>query len=324
MDLNTGRTLPKSRSNTRISVLTGTSSGAGAKRKSPAGTTTSESTRLVYHHHGQTASRKASQQGRTSGSSCGGDAAGGAGARARGGGQGYGSYQPLTPQPNPVDACLRAGVAGFGWCMVSWLVGFVLLLLEYARQWDVHSGTKSSKNQGSSTWGSNTRNEHSAAGAASGPAWLIFSPFWLGDILALLVLARVLSKVASVRLATPRNRGGPRRMDQGGRERSSGSLNDLGNGGAVVVPVNMDYFPLLQRVVVTSLGGFLVLVLAVAEQVLVCMWYGKEEAGEVAGRGAGGGTVGPLSLVAPLLVLEGLCLLRVTLLRTAGWLSAVT
>lgn len=223
---------------------------------------------------------------------------------------GYGSYQPLQPPSNPVEDCLHAGVTGLGWCMVSWLIGVLLLVLDYARRWGAHRNVDSSSVSGS--------HQH-------GPPWLIFAPFWVGDVLALLVLARVVSKVTSVRFAAPTRSRGTRRSD--GRDRSTGSLSDMsghgsnaggcGSGvGLGVAPVSLDYFPLLQRVVVSAVGGFLLLVVLTVEQVLVCLRWG---------RAAGTAGVPPaMAIAAPLLVLEVFFLLRVALIRTQGWLSGLT
>lgn len=208
-------------------------------------------------------------------------------------------------QLNPVNASLRAGLAGFGWCMVSWYIGVFFLVIIYIRNWDAHLGSSSSGSEDGST------REYSQY--IPGPPWLVFAPFWLGDFLALVVLARVLTMIASVRLATPARTRGLRRAD--GRERSSSSLNELGNGTNVVA-VNMDYFPLLQRVVVTAFGCLVVLLLVMAEQILVCLrWSRHKEAT---------GVPSPLVLAIPALILEGICLMRVTLLRTEGWLSGIT
>lgn len=346
MDSRSLRTLPKSGSNTRISVLTGTT--AGAKVKSPAGNT-SESTRLVYHHGGGAlgSSNNAGYGGSSGGSSS--RSGGGSSTRShtrssaptpRGGGygtggSGVGTYQALgkgTYQPlhghykNPVEECLHAGVTGFGWCMVAWLVGIVLLFIEYTRTWG-HPAADANQS---------VRNFGSGGGRSpDGPSWLIFAPFWLGDLLAVAVLVRVLGKVASVRFATPhRNRSGMRR-NADGRDRSTGSLSDLGggslhgaNGGGsscnTIIPVNLDYFPLIQRVVVTTVVALIVLVMVVAEQVLVCRWWDSEQERQ---RGRGGNVSegpGPFALAAPVLTLAGLCLLRVLVLRTEGWLSGST
>lgn len=327
MDSRSSRTLPKSRSNTRISVLTGTT-----KLKPPT-SNLSESTRLVYHHSavgsnlggagggnsgsGRSSSSSSSRsQARSSASG---------GARGAGYGSGSGSYQAFAKQAasqgqykNPVEDCLHAGVTGFGWCMVSWLVGVVLLALEYTRTW----GHPAAAHQ-------RGRNSRPSGGSPDGPSWLIFAPFWLGDLLAIVVLARVLSKVASVRFATPhRSRNGMRRSTADSRDRSTGSLNELGSGNdahCAIVPVNLDYFPLIQRVVVTAVVAFIVLVLAVTEQVLVCLWWGVHQQGQGGGGGGGGGGgPGPFTLATPVLILEGLCLLRVLILRTEGLLSGLT
>lgn len=299
MDTKTRATLPKSRSNTRISVLTA-NYAAGVKPKYGM---TSESTRLVYQH-GQAPAKRSHSRGSLASSDSGSGLSGSAARVAGLGGaaRGYGCYEPLSQQSNPVNACLRAGVAGFGWCMVSWYIGVTLLVIEYARIWDAQIGER---NSGMSS-------EIYYPRQASGPPWLIFAPFWLGDFLALVVLARVLSKIASVRLAAPTRNRGFRRSD--GRERSSGSLNELSNGSNAVA-VNMDYFPLLQRVVVTALGCFIVLLLVIVEQILACLRWG---------RATDAGVPGSLALAAPALVLEGLCLLRITLLKTQGLLSAIT
>lgn len=213
------------------------------------------------------------------------------------------------PPSNPVEDCLHAGLTGLGWCIVSWLIGVLLLVLEYARRWGAH------------------RHPDTASGSQRGggsPPWLIFAPFWIGDVLALLVLARIISKVASVRFAAPTRNRGARRID--GRDRSSGSLNDLSGhgsnhssahgGGTSFTPVTLDYFPLLQRVVVTAIGVFLLLMVLMVEQVLVCCRWGRE-AGEP-------GVPSALAIAAPLLVLEIFCLARVAAIRTQGWLSGIT
>ena len=219
----------------------------------------------------------------------------------------YGGYESLQPPSNPVEDCLRSGVAGFGWCLVSWWVGVLILIFEYARRWGAHRG-------------SGSRRE-------SGPAWLIFAPFWIGDILALLVLARIVVKMASVKFASPA-RTRIARLDSRGRSRSTGNLPDMvGHGSShgagsgrgncsSPTTITLDYFPLLQRVVITSVAAGLILVILSTEQVLVCLRWGRED-------GASG--VPPtLAIAAPLLVLELLFLLRVVLIRTQGWLSGIT
>ena len=125
------------------------------------------------------------------------------------GGGAYGSYQPLCPRSNPVEDCLRAGVAGLGWCLVSWLIGVVLLVLDYARRWGAHRRSGGEAHQHRTPW-------------------LIFAPFWVGDFLALFVLARVAAKVSTVRFVSPA-RGRGRRGD--GRVRSTGNLNDSAGHG---------------------------------------------------------------------------------------------
>lgn len=295
------RALPKSRSNTRISVLTGT------QRKSPI-KGTSESTRLYHLASG------------VSGSGSGGTSGGRARALGRsipvgglgggGGGGGYGSYQPLRPTSNPVEDCLRAGAAGLGWCLLSWFTGVVLLVLEYAKRWGAHRGS-SSRQQSSS----------------DSPQWLVFSPFWIGDALALFVLARIATKVINVRFATPARSRGVRRSD--GRVRSTGSLSNLsghgsnasggghdGGGGPMFTPITLDYFPLLQRVVASAVGTFLLLIVFTAQQVLVCLRWGMEADAP--------GAPPAMVIAAPMLLVEVFFLLRVALIRTHGWLSGLT
>lgn len=324
--------LPRSRSNTRISVLAASGSAAGPKnKKSPARavTGTSESTRLVQHHNNQGANASASSNstatvggknralGRPSVgggylAGVGGVATGGGGGGGGGGGE-YGTYQLLRPATNPVEDCLRAGVAGLGWCMVAWLFGVLFLVLDFAQRWGAHR-------KPSSGGSSSSPRVHE-------PTWLIFAPFWVGDALALLVLARVVSKIASVRFAAPtRNRA--RRNER--RSLSSSNLNDTatygGNGGgggggtgtalATVTPITLDYFPLLQRVIVTAIGGFLLLVVLTTEQVLVCLRWGRPA--------DSAWTPPAFAIAAPLLLLECFFLLRVVLIRTQGWLAGTT
>jgi len=298
------RALPKSRSNTRISVLTGTT-----QKKSPA-KATNESTRL-YHLASGGGENRGTAGGRVR--SLGRNVAVGGLGGGGGGGGGYGSYQPLRPSSNPVEDCLRAGSAGLGWCLLSWFIGVVLLVLEYAKRWGAHRG---SRGQGEEQSG-------------DGPQWLVFSPFWIGDVLALLVLVRVMAKVTNIRFATPARSRGLRRGD--GRVRSTGSLSELsghgtnprngggnggGGGGPSYTPVTLDYFPLLQRVVASSLGAFLLLLVFTAQQVLVCLRWGRDADASGAPRA--------LVLVVPLLLVEAFCLLRVVIIRTYGWLSGLT
>lgn len=310
MDTRT-RAIPKSRSNTRISVLTGT------QKKSPV-KGTNESTRL-YHLAG--------------GSGSGGGGA--VGGRARtlgrnapvgglGGGSGgvYGSYQPLRPASNPVEDCLRAGAAGLGWCLLSWFAGVVLLVLEYAKRWGAHRESSSSSG----------RQYHGGGGSSSDadPQWLVFSPFWIGDALALLVLVRIVAKVTNVRFATPARNRGARRSD--GRVRSTGSLSNLsghgsnasggggcqdgGGGGPMFTPITLDYFPLLQRVVASAVGAFFLLLVFTTQQVLVCLRWGRTADAP--------GAPPAMVIAAPLLLVEGFFLLRVAFIRTHGWLSGLT
>lgn len=299
------RTLPKSRSNTRISVLSGTQ-----KKAAPVNKATNESTRLYHLASG----------GSGSGSGSGGVVGGRArnngrnlsvGGLGGGGGGGYGSYQPIRPTSNPVEDCLRAGAAGLGWCLLSWFTGVVLLVLEYAKRWGAHRGRSSGQHQGSS----------------DGPQWLVFSPFWIGDALALLVLARIVAKVANVRFATPARSRGARRSD--GRVRSTGSLSNLsgkgsntdlsgldGGSGPTFAPITLDYFPLLQRVVASAVGAFFLLLLFTALQVLVCLRWGREASAP--------GAPPAMAIAAPMLLVEVFFLLRVALIRTHGWLSGLT
>lgn len=295
------RALPKSRSNTRISVLTGT------QKKSPA-KATNESTRL-YHLASGGGDNRGAAGGRLRALGRNAPLGGGGGG---GGGGGYGSYQPLRASTNPVEDCLRAGAAGLGWCLLCWFAGVVLLVFEYARRWGAHRGSRGQQHDG------------------DGPQWLVFSPFWVGDALALLVLVRIMAKVTNVRFATPaRNRGG-RRSD--GRVRSTGSLTELsshgansrhgagggggGGGGPSYTPITLEYFPLLQRVVASALGAFLLLLIFTAQQVLVCLRWGREADAPGAPR--------PLVVVAPLLIVEVFFLLRVAIIRTHGWISGLT
>ncbi|CAM9157588.1 unnamed protein product [Scytosiphon promiscuus] len=301
--------LPKSRSNTRISVLTGTQHN----KKSPAKVGTSNESTRLYHlaSSGGGSGGPADGRPRTLGRNVPVGGPGGAG----GGQGGYGSYQPLRPSSNPVEDCLRAGAAGLGWCLVAWFAGVVLLVFEYATRWGAHRGS--------------SREKHDEA-----PQWLVFSPFWVGDALALLVLARIMMKVSNIRFVTPaRNRGARRGGD--GRVRSTGSLTELsshgphggggngaggGGGGGVgaltFTPITLDFFPLLQQVVASSVGAFLVLLVFTMQQVLVCLRWGRD--------GDAPGVPKPLVVAAPLLVVEAFFLLRVVLIRTQGWLSGLT
>ncbi|CAM9950998.1 unnamed protein product [Hapterophycus canaliculatus] len=298
--------LPKSRSNTRISVLTGTLHNKKPPAKAVA---SNESTRL-YHlaSSGGGGGGAASGRARPLGRNIPIGGSGGAGG-AQGG---YGSYQPLRPPSNPVEDCLRAGAAGLGWCLVSWCAGVVLLVFEYATRWGAHRGS--------------SREQHEDA-----PQWLVFSPFWIGDALALLVLARIMMKVSNIRFVSPARNRGARRSD--GRVRSTGSLTELSNhgvqagggngvggGGGVgaltFTPITLDYFPLLQRVVASSVGAFLVLLVFTMQQVLVCLRWGRD--------GDTPGVPKPLMVAAPLLLFEVFFLLRVALIRTQGWLSGLT
>ena len=183
---------------------TGALAGGGAGGRGGGGGT-SESARLVQHHGaGAGGGRlRSGSRGTPTGAPASGFGAAGTGVA-------YGSYQPLCPRSNPVEDCLRAGVAGLGWCLVSWLIGVLLLVLDYARRWGAHRRV------------SGEVHEH-------GTTWLVFAPFWVGDFLALLVLARVAAKVSTVRFVSPA-RGRGRRSD--GRARSTGNLNDAtGQGG---------------------------------------------------------------------------------------------
>lgn len=299
------RAIPKSRSNTRISVLTGT------QKKSTPVKGINESTRL-YH-------LASSGGSRGSGSGSGGAVGGRARTLGRntqvgglGGGSGgvYGSYQPLRPASNPVEDCLRAGAAGLGWCLLSWFAGVVLLVLEYAKRWGAHRG------------------QYHGGGSDAAPQWLVFSPFWIGDALALLVLARIVAKVTNVRFATPARNRGARRSD--GRVRSTGSLSNLsghgssnggggqdgGGGGPMFTPITLDYFPLLQRVVASAVGAFFLLLVFTAQQVLVCLRWGRAADAP--------GAPPAMVIAAPMLLVEGFFLLRVAFIRTHGWLSGLT
>lgn len=288
------RALPKSRSNTRISVLTGTQQKA-----------TSESTRLYHLASGGGGDNRGTVGGRLR--SLGRNAPLGASGDGGGGG-GYGSYQPLRTSSNPVEDCLRAGAAGLGWCLLCWSTGVVLLVLEYARRWGAHRGSRGQQRGG------------------DGPQWLVFSPFWVGDALALLVLIRIMAKVANIRFATPARSRGGRRSD--GRVRSTGSLTDLsshgantrgaggGGGGPSYAPITLEYFPLLQRVVASALGAFLLLLIFTAQQVLVCLRWGREADAP--------GVPRPLVVVAPLLLVEAFFLVKVAVIRTHGWISGLT
>ncbi|CAM9662239.1 unnamed protein product [Ectocarpus sp. 4 AP-2014] len=287
--------LPKSRSNTRISVLTGTQKKSPAKLEG--GSNNNESTRLYHLASAGTGGAPGGRR-KTLGRNV--PLGGGAG-----GGGGYGTYQPLRPLSNPVEDCLRAGAAGLGWCLLCWFTGVVLLVLEYAKRWGAHRGTAEPEYDES-------------------PQWLVFSPFWVGDGLALLVLVRVMAKVTNIRFVTPaRSRGARRGV---ARSRSTGSLNDLsgpgsnagGGGGSrlACAPITLDFFPLLQRVIATSVGAFLVLVVFTTQQVLICLRWGREAVAP--------GVPRPLVIAAPLLLVEAFFLLRVVLIRTHGWLSGLT
>lgn len=273
---------------------------------------TSESTRLVYQHYHQYQQQQQQQQLQQQNVGHGG-AVGGlihgppAMIKSSGGGGGAGggrfTYEPLRPPSNPVEDCLRAGVAGLGWCLVSWLIGVFLLVFEYARR-----------------WGAQKSSDHFRE---PGPPWLIFGPFWAGDVLAIVVLAKIIMKVVSVKFCSPARNRNTRRSDS--RERSSGNLSELSghgsNHGSVGSTsssntVTMDYFPLLQRVVLTSVGATVLLLILIAEQVLVCLRWGRE---------AGASGVPPtLAIAVPLIILELFFLLRVVLIRTQGWLSGIT
>lgn len=196
--------------------------------------------------------------------------------------------------------------------MLCWFAGVVLLVFEYARRWGAHRGSRGQQH-----------------GGDDGPQWLVFSPFWVGDALALLVLVRIMAKVTNVRFATPARSRGGRRSD--GRVRSTGSLTELsshgangrsaaagggGGGGPSYTPIALEYFPLLQRVVASALGAFLLLLIFTAQQVLVCLRWGREADAPGAPR--------PLVVVAPLLIVEVFFLLRVAIIRTHGWISGLT
>lgn len=236
----------------------------------------------------------------------------GGGGGGGGSGGGYGSYQPLRASTNPVEDCLRAGAAGLGWCLLCWFAGVVLLVVEYARRWGAHRGS---------------RGQHQYQHGGDAPQWLVFSPFWVGDALALVVLVRIIAKVTNVRFATPARNRGARRSD--GRVRSTGSLSELsshgassrnagggGGGGPSYTPITLECFPLLQRVVASALGAFLLLLIFTAQQVLVCLRWGREADAPGAPR--------PLVVVAPLLLVEVFFLLRVAIIRTHGWISGLT
>lgn len=316
------KTLPKSRSNTRISVLAaGSSSGSSKKKQPPSARGSSESTRLVYHHgYGPSGTGsgggaitggkdRSAQQGR-------GGVVGGDGTAVAGGIGGYGSYQPLHPSSNPVEDCLRAALSGLGWCMAALLIGVLLLVFDYARR------RSSSPPQPLTPPPPPSSSPKRSEGRD--PPWLLFAPFWIGDAIVVVVLARVIAKIASVHFV-------PSTRNRGGRSRSSGSLNDVpgqqvhngggagsGGSGLAIAPVTLEYFPLLQKVAVSTLGAFFLLLLLATEQVLVCLRWGR---GSEAGAAA---VPTPLATVAPLLVLEVFLLSKVAIMRTQGWLSGIT
>ncbi|CAM9608061.1 unnamed protein product [Choristocarpus tenellus] len=198
---------------------------------------------------------------------------------------------------NPVDDCMNLGAAGFGWCMLLWVFGCLSLLLNFARQSDYDEGNSTSTRSSGFRWGIFHVQD------SDGPPWLAFAPFWLGDIVGFAFLVRLICKVAGVRLAGPTRRGTRR---YGTREDSGGASGDLRL-------VNVDYFPLLQRVVVTWISSLLLLITLTVEQVLVCLqWGGGSEA------------PGSLAVATPLLIIEFCCLLRVVLIRYHGWFSGLT
>ncbi|CAM9330822.1 unnamed protein product, partial [Discosporangium mesarthrocarpum] len=199
---------------------------------------------------------------------------------------GYGSYE-TEEEPNAVDECLILGVAGFGWCMLFWFLGTLSILLFYVRQLD-------GGEHGKSTYGI-------WMFKYQGSPWMTFTPFWIGDIVAFAFLGRLIKKVVEVRLSGTSRRG-PRRFES----------REACLGGDTII-VNIDYFPLLQRVVITWAVSLLILIIVIIEQVLVCLkWDG------------GGRAPGALAVATPMLVLEILCLLRVVLLRCHGWISGAT
>ncbi|CAM9205948.1 unnamed protein product, partial [Heterosigma akashiwo] len=177
----------------------------------------------------------------------------------------------ISREENPVELCLKIAVKGLGLTLLLWCIGLLFVALAVCN----------------------------AAGRAS---WaFIFTPFWLGDIMALAVQARVLAAACSFRFL-PNERLALRRYLQDQSTRA----------------VDMNYLPLVQRVVLAVAVSVPALLLLVAFQVLLCLRL----------EGAAGAMSPSAAAVAlPLFLAEGVglahfCLLRDHSLASASLLAA--
>jgi len=186
--------------------------------------------------------------------------------RAKRGRNGVGSLSPdsMVREENPVEACLKVAVRGVAWTLSLWCIGLLFLAInavdpKFLLNW-----------------------------------YMVFMPFWAGDLMAIFVQARVLVSACSFRFL-PNERLALRRYMQDQQTQA----------------VDMNYLPLVQKVVFTVVVSVPTLLMVIAFQVLVCMRLTE-----------GAPTAAMVAL--PLFILEGLCLVHFCMIRDHSATSAAT
>jgi len=175
------------------------------------------------------------------------------------------SHSSTVSQENPVELCLKIAVKGVAWTLFLWCLGLLALVIHELLHFPL-----------SDSW----------------DWYLIFIPFWAGDLAAIFVQARVLVTACSFRFL-PNERLALRRYMQ---EQTTQA-------------VDMNYLPLVQKVVFTVVISVLALILAVVFQVLVCMKLT-------------GNSSSTMVALFPLMLLEALFLLHFCCMRDHSRVSA--
>jgi hypothetical protein len=210
-------------------------------------------------------------------------------------------------QIRAVSSCLNLATMGLSTTLALWCLGFGAVLIRVA-------------------------NPDLISNSFLNSYWVIFTPFWLGDCVAMVFQVRLLLRAYLLRFLTPeqqvavRRRYGSISPSEGGSIPSIGlpaELQGLGLGplGQSTI-VDVAYMPLVQRTVFATVMSIPLLLLLIGQQVLACVQLSTLS--EYSQWSKDDMKFSMMICLSPLLVLETFGLLRVLLIRTRSVLPLAT
>lgn len=204
---------------------------------------------------------------------------------------GYGEIQPATP-PNAVEVCLSLTSHGVATVLLLYSIGLGSVLMRELQEiehyryqdWPVVS------------------------------YWVAFIPVWLGDVLACIYIARIISTISGVTV-----RGPDSKSDYG-----SGGMVQGGQGEFFLQDGRFDkrldciYLPLVKRLMFGSAAMLPFMITQITTHLLLCTYL------EYKSLGIPFFSITPFGCVVPIIIVEVVALLHSVLIRSEGSLSFAT